>query len=95
MLFTLQKKQKKAPPPIIEQNLVKSYIMRAVATRAAKNDGKSLTVLVDEKIGISQEDLPKHEVRHVPHERILKMGGPYTVAISMLGTEPEVYTHHG
>lgn len=84
------------PKPIVsESNTLKSYVLKAVNVRAAKNEGRRMLVIVDPITKITAEDLPKHDVRVEDHARLKKMGGVHAVAISILNEEPEVYTHHG
>lgn len=99
MLYT---HKKKAPPKRIEPELptnrIKNYIIRSVHLRAAKNPSSKLTVMVCETLGITQDDLPAHEVIQTPFERMRKMGGANAVAVSFITIdgvpEPEVYTSH-
>ena len=99
MLYT---HKKKTPPTRIEPELpanrIKNYILRSVHLRAAKNPQSKLTVMVCESLGITQDDLPAHEVIQTPFERLRKMGGTNAVAVSFIMEdgvpEPEVYTSH-
>lgn len=95
--------KKITPPKRIEPELpanrTKNYVLRQIHSRAAKNPQTNMTVMVCPSLGITSDDLPSCAVQQVPSERLLKMGGANTVAISLLyedgSPEPEVYTSHG
>lgn len=100
MLFIHKKiVQPKRIEPELPADRIKNYVLRAVHSRAAKNPQSKITVLVCSSLGISEQDLPAHEVIQTPFERLRKIGGTNAVAISFLiedgVPEPEVYTNHG
>lgn len=99
MKYVHKKQAIKRIEPELVTNRMKSYILRQVNLRAAKNPRQPITIMVTPSLDIAQNDLPDHiTVVQVEPERIKKIGGPCTVAISLMyedGTpEPEVYTDH-
>lgn len=98
MKYVHKKQAVKRIEPETITNRIKSYILRQIHLRAAKNPQQILTIMVAPSVEITPEDLPSHKVVQVEPERLKKMGGPCTVAISLIydnGTpEPEVYTDH-
>lgn len=80
-------------------NRTKTYVMRQVNLRAAKNPKQPITIMVAPSLNIAADDFPQHiTVLQVAPDRLRKMGGACTIAISLMyenrTPEPEVYTDH-
>lgn len=99
MKYIHKKQAVKRIEPESLKNHTKSYILRQIHLRAAKNPKQPITVMVSPSLNIVSDDLPQHiTVMQVEPDRLRKIGGACAIAISLMyenGTpEPEVYTDH-